>query len=530
MATPARTFRSVATLALALALGAGRASAQAPTISPETTLRPGSHASTLGAPPGVGGGNFLSSPAGSQSVLGGRPGAAVPRVPTSITTPGIGDQTPAPPAMGLPAAAPLTAIPLYGTLELPTTEDEGPADGLTYEQAIDLAVRTNLELLARRFEINLAQADVLQASLRANPLFYADSQLIPYGNYSPERPGGQTQYDVNVSHPLDLSHKRQARTAAAVSARRVVEAQFQDAVRQMISQVGNAYITAQAARETLRYAETGLVGLDRLLAASERLSVKGERNRSDVNRIRAQRDAAEIGVLDAREALNRAKRTLGGFLNIPPEVAETIELRGSIRDNSPPPPGIAELTQTALKCRPDLVAFRLGVGFASADLKLQEANRFADAYLLYQPYTFQSNAPLHLKSPHSWALGITVPMPIYNRNQGNIERARLNITQTQIQLAAIEKHVVIEVRQAEREYATTRAYLDLIERSVLVSSRAALEDTRKLFVAGELADVTRLLAVQKEYNDSVRQYRDTAIRHRRSMLGLNTAVGSAILP
>ncbi len=527
MERPARTIRRIALLAL---LGySSRASAQAPTISPETTAQPGSQTSTLGRLPGGAGGNFLQAPGGQ--ILGGRPGAAVPRVPTTITTPGAGaDQITAPMAVSLPAPLPLTAVPLYGALELPTTPDEGPADGLTFDQAIEMAVRANLELMARRFEINMAQADVLQASLRANPLFYADSQLVPYGSYSKDRPGGQTQYDVNVSHPLDLSHKRQARTAAAVQARRVVEAQFQDAVRLMLANVGYAYVNAQAARETLRYAETGLAGLENLVKSLEGLAVRGERNRSDINRIRAQRDASELGVMDARESLLKAQRALGGYFNMPPEDAEAIRLRGSLRDDAPPPPGIEELTRIALTSRPDIVAYRIGVGFAHADLKLQEANRFADAYLLYQPYTFQSNVPVGLKSATSWALGITMPVPLYNRNQGNIERSKLNITQTRIQLAALERQVSIEVRQAQREYEVTRAYLDRFERSVLVSAHAALDDTRKLFVAGELPDVTRFLAVQKEYNDTVRQYRDTALRHRRSMIGLNTAVGSRVLP
>jgi cobalt-zinc-cadmium efflux system outer membrane protein len=529
MEIPGRSTRWIAVLALVAC--PGRAFAQAPTIEPETSVQPGSQNSTLGRTPGLGGGNFRQAPPGGQTILGGRPGAAVPRVPASITTPGAGaDPITAPMAIGLPAPLPLTEVPLYGALELPTTPDEGPDGGLTFDQAIDLAVRANLELMARRYEINLAQADVLQASLRANPLLYADGQLVPYGNYSAERPGGQTQYDVNVSHPLDLSHKRQARTAAAVQARRIVEAQFQDAVRLMLANVGYAYVNAQAARETLRYAETGLVGLDRLLKSLEGLAARGERNRSDINRIRAQRDASEVGVMDAQEALLKALRTLGGYLNMPPEAAEAIKLRGSLRDAAPPPPGIEELTQIALSSRPDLIAYRLGVGFAHADLRLQEANRFADAYLLYQPYTFQSNAPLHLKSATSWALGITMPVPLYNRNQGNIQRAKLNISQTQIQLASLERQASIEVRQAQREYEMTKTYLDRFERSILVAAHAAMEDTRKLFVAGELPDVTRFLAVQKEYNDTVRQYRDTAIRHRRSMIGLNTAVGCRVLP
>ena len=113
-------------------------------------------------------------------------------------------------------AAAGTPRPLYGTLALPVEEDgEGPPDGLTLDQAIERLVRENLDLRSKSMEIPQAQADILTASLRANPILYADSQLIPYGNYSNRRPGGPTQYDVNISHPLDYTHKRRARIEVA---------------------------------------------------------------------------------------------------------------------------------------------------------------------------------------------------------------------------------------------------------------------------------------------------------------------------
>src|SRR5438874_172455 len=79
-----------------------------------------------------------------------------------------------------------------------------------------------------------AEADILTASLRANPLFYADSQLIPYGSYSTQRTGGPLQSDINITYPLDVIHKRQARTIVARGAKPVLEAQYQDVVRLQI--------------------------------------------------------------------------------------------------------------------------------------------------------------------------------------------------------------------------------------------------------------------------------------------------------
>ena len=515
-----------------------RSSAQAPTLPTEisafSTGLPGSNASALGAVPGSGGTSFAAPAVGGGQILGGRPGTATPRVPTSISTPGSDVNRLVPPTVpAIPVVPPLTRVPLYGTLDLPAEADEGPADGLTFDQALALLIRDNADLRARRYEIPLAQADELTASLRANPILYADSQLIPYGSYSTKRPGGPTQYDLNISQPIDFSHKRANRVAVASKTKTAVELQYQDAVRIQIGNLATAYLGVLAARETLRYAEAGLQGIDRVLDATRKLQKFSNRTSADVLLIEAQRGSSEVGVMAAREGLRRAKRALGSYLSMPPEQAEMIEIRASLRDITPPPPPIQELTSMAVQCRPDVVAYRVGVEVAKAGLKLQYANRYADAYLLYQPYTFQNLSYInHGPSATSWALGITVPLPVFNRNQGNIARAKLNIEQTGVQLLAVERMVIKEVRDAEQEYLSTRAYLERLEQAVIPAARKAMSDTEKLYLGGEpvAPDVVTFLNIQQKFNDLISLYRDTAVRHRRSMFDLNTAVGSRILP
>ncbi len=111
----------------------------------------------------------------------------------------------------------------------------------------------------------------MTASLRANPIFYADSQLVPYGSDSVRRRDGPTQYDVNISHPIDYSHKRWARMAYAGRALQVMEAQYQNEVRLAIQNLYNAYVDVLAARETVRYVRTSVRGLDEYLRVNQRL-------------------------------------------------------------------------------------------------------------------------------------------------------------------------------------------------------------------------------------------------------------------
>ena len=113
------------------------------------------------------------------------------------------------------------------------------------------------------------------------------------------------------------------------------------------------------------------------------------------------------------------------------------------------------LQKIAVEERPDVISRRLGIQRAEADVRLARANAFSDVYVLWQPYTFQDNSPYGLKSQYSWALGVTVPLPIYNRNQGGIQRAKFNVSQSQIQLADLERQARIDVEQAMVEYEVT---------------------------------------------------------------------------
>jgi cobalt-zinc-cadmium efflux system outer membrane protein len=149
--------------------------------------------------------------------------------------------------------------------------------------------------------------------------------------------------------------------------------------------------------------------------------------------------------------------------------------------------------------------------------------------VLYQPYTLQDNTPYGVKSPTSWALGVTVPMPLYNRNQGGIARAKLNVTQSQIELGTLERQLVTDVQQAYHEYEVTGRMVERIRNEIEPEARAVREDTRRLYLGGEV-NVLVFLNAQREYQDVVKQYLDTVVRHRRSMLALNTVLGQRVLP
>jgi outer membrane protein, heavy metal efflux system len=505
----------------------GRTLAQAPQF-PDQPVNPGGEGSLLGRAPGEGG---QSGNQGGEQILGGRPGASVPRVPTSISNPSsinVGPQVA--PSIAPPATQDQGGIPIYGALEVTNVAgQEGPPDGLTLDQAIEKCIKDNLDLRAQYYEIPQAEADILTASLRSNPIFYADAQLVPYGQYSNARPGGQTQYDVNVSYPLDLTRKRKYRTISAARAKKVREAQFQDAVRQQIDAVYGAFVDVLKARTAVLFSEKGVDGLKGVLKTTMELNKGGENAAADVRLVQIQLQQAELGLNSNREVYRRALRDLGYLLNMTTADSEAMKLRGSLKDTfSGPPPG-DDLIKMTLQSRPDINSFRIGVSRAQADVRLSQANILPDVYVLYQPYTFQDNTYQGLKSPTSWAVGLTIPIPVYNRNQGAIRRARLNVTQTELQLASLERKAANEVRQAEQAYLISLANVKRMEESVMPEAEQVLKDSEQLFKRGEI-NLILFLAARKDYNDVAKAYLDSLAAHRQSMLDMNTAVGIRILP
>jgi len=460
----------------------------------------------------------------------GAPPMLVQRIPPAVLSPFGREGAVGPNAVRMaqaPGAGELPA-PIYGPLEIPAGVEEGPEHGLTLDQAIERLVRENFDLRSLAYEIPQARADVLTAGLRGNPFVFGTASSYPYQPYSPQRPGENT-YSLTVIQPVDVNRKRLARIDVATRARQVLEAQYQDAVRIEIDNLYNVFLDVVAAREAVRFARAGMEGLENVLRTARAQHDSGAISQQDYERVENLLDSADMQLEQANFSHSQAKLALAVLIGVPASVAESIEVRGSLHDKAPPPPPREDLLGIAQSERPDLNAFRLGVRRAQADVRLSQKERFPDAFVLYSPYEYRNNAPTGGQSVASFSVAAMATVPLFNRNQGAIRRAELNVEQTRMEWQALGRKVASEVKQAENEYAASRAVVERMERVILPRSMRIRDAERALFERKEKSALDFLNA-QREYNAEVFQYRQALIRHRRSMLRLNTAVGERILP
>ncbi len=103
------------------------------------------------------------------------------------------------------------------------------------------------------------------------------------------------------------------------------------------------------------------------------------------------------------------------------------------------------------------------------------------------------------------------------------------MSQTQIELSDTERKALVDVEEAVQEYEVSRREVDELGKDVIPAAKQVRDEAYRLLGFGEKS-LVEYIAAQQEFNQIAKQYLDTAIRHRRSMVNLNTVTGKRILP
>lgn len=416
-------------------------------------------------------------------------------------------------------------IPLYGHLELPSAEE--PSEGLSLDEAIERLLAANHDLAAKFQDIPKARADILSAGLRNNPFLFVSASNLPYERYSSQRPG-TPNYDLTLIQPFDISGKHNNAIRLARQAKSVLEAQFQDAVRMEIDKLSTAFADVVEAQAAERAVRAGVNGLEELVRLTRDLVRQGLRAQPELTTAQIRLANARDALQQTQAALLKTRQNLAFLLALPLEQACALAVRGSLRVDSPPLPCTDELVQLALQFRPDLAAYRLGIERARADFQLARAEGIDNAFVFATPYTAVDYSPQRLQSANGWGAGVLLPMPIFNRNQGNVARASVNVKQTQIEEKGLELQIVREVQEAAAEYTSSRAIVERYERDILEDARSYRDEKQRLYAAGQVG-LDAFLEARKDYNDVVRDYLEALVRHRRDGAKLNTALGQRVV-
>jgi cobalt-zinc-cadmium efflux system outer membrane protein len=400
-------------------------------------------------------------------------------------------------------------LSLFGCALLP---EAARAQGtrITLDQAIEMALRHNHTLLAARTTIQQNQAQEITANLRPNPTFFADWEYLPI--FSRPEGGlaaylqGSTEGDIGVSNLFERGNKRAHRLQAARDTTAVTRSQVADNERTVAFQVASLFINVQLAESTLELTEQNLKSFQKTVDIGEAQFKGGSISENDFLKIKLQLLQFQTDDQQARlarvQALSDLRQQLG-YESVPADY----DISGSF-EYQPRILILNELQASALQNRPDLRAAELSINAAGSQYALAKANGRQDV-------TLSANYS-HVNGLSASTFAVSVPLALFDRNQGEIARTRVAVDQAREQSAAARGQVLTDVKDAYEALLTNDRVARFYQSGYLDVSQRNRDISEYAYGRG----ATSLL----DFLDAERSYRATQLGYRQAIAAYLTAL------
>jgi len=393
---------------------------------------------------------------------------------------------------------------------------------INLDQAIDLALAHNHALQAARTTILQNQAQEITANLRPNPTLGADTQFVPI--FSPQDFSGDNlnnvqQFDIGIGYLFERGHKRQRRLQAARDQTAVTRAQVTDAERTLAFNVGQQFVSVLLAESTLQFALQDLQGFQQVVDISEVQLKAGFIGEGDYLKIKLQLLQFQTDVSSARLAKTQALvalRELLGYNAVP----ANYDVVGDLA-YQPLKANVDDLQVRAMRERPDFRAAELGITAAQSQIRLAQANAKVDVTGTYD-FT-------HVSGENTASIFANFPLPIFDRNQGEIARTRYALTQAQQQQQAASDIVLSDVANAFEAVRSNDEVVQLYTSGYLKQAQDSRDISEYAYKRGA-ASLLDYLDAERSYRSIQLAYRQALAAYMTALEQLKEAVGTRNLP
>jgi cobalt-zinc-cadmium efflux system outer membrane protein len=403
------------------------------------------------------------------------------------------------------ASVPLAMLPQALPPLAPSTVPAPAAAPLTLEQVLDLAHRANPTLLSAAQHLAAVHAQEITAGLRQNPSAIVGGQMLtlPAGN-----PDGPDFINAGVQRLFERGNKRALRLDTARSTTALTGFQLDDQRRQTDLAIRQAFSRMLYAQDALAISRENLDDYRKTVGLMKFRLDAGDIDQTDFDRVELQLAGFESDMDNAQLTLRQGSIVLQMLSGIATP-ADSFAISGTL-DPPPVTTTLDTLRSAALANRPDLKAARAQVQVNAATVKLAIANGTADPTAEVE-YERSGNA-------NTIGGNVNIPLRIFDRNQGEKERARYELDSSRLALTAAQNQVLSDVdsawaayqaaqSQSERyrskylaEAAHVRDNLEFSYRNgntTLLDYLSALSDYRQVNLASLNAKLQLLLALEQ---------------------------------
>ncbi len=386
---------------------------------------------------------------------------------------------------------------------------------------------TNPTLKAGQLNIDESKAEEITAFLRPNPdVTGTIDQINPFYPQSSPSAGGNGYRPFAYAFPFgsisylhERQHKRELRLASAQKATTIAESSQADLERTLLFSLRGAFVQTLQAKAVLRLAVENLAYWDKVLAVSRDRYKAGDIAQIDLDRLELQRVTYESDVQTAEVNLRTAKIQLLMLLydRTPIEqfdVTGPYDFTGQIQP-------LDEFRRIGLETRPDLKAAMQSVDKAKTDHSLAVANGSTDPTF---GMDFARNPPI----PVYVGFSITIPLRLFDKNQGEKLRTQLDITRNERLRDATEAQVFSDIDSA---YAMLNSNLTLLRpyKADYLQRAVKVRDTVAFAYQRGGASLLDFLNAQSDYRSIQVNYLNLVGAYLTAASQLNLAVGREVI-
>ncbi|MEZ0538445.1 TolC family protein [Fibrella arboris] len=391
----------------------------------------------------------------------------------------------------------LIALLLGASITVATTAAAQDTLSVTLFQADSLFLKQNLQALAGRFQIDAAQAQIVQAQLYENPFVSFEFNAFNPTLGQAFDVGRNGQKAITIQQTILLAGKRNKRVAVATQQARLTELQFADLLRTLRFDVHSRFFSVFFTTNTLQVYAQRRVRLTETIAAFERQYAKSNVALKELVRLKALLLQLTNDQLELQNQLIDQQRDLRILLQTAQTIRPVLAPRDTARYNQPLPT-LQRAVTVAFDNRPDLQGSAVAIQQADANVNLQRALAKPD---LRVGALYDQNA-----SYVTNYLGLTVGMdlPVFNRNQGNIRSA---IAQGQfLRLGQRTQQTIVEneVRASLEQIQQTNAAFQSIDARFPAQFDELSQNVLRNFEKGNIA-LIEFVDLFETYLENVRQ-------------------------
>lgn len=396
---------------------------------------------------------------------------------------------------------------------------------LTWEQVRQRFEQNNPTLQAGATGVSESRAQEISAYLRPNPnltLSTDGTQIAPYeGVWQPAR-GADAVATLSYLHERD--RKRELRLKSAQEGTAIAVSDQANLQRTLLFNLRTAFVDTLQAKAVLQLAQDNLAYWDRVLGISRDRLHAGDISGLDFDRLQLQRVQFESDLQTAEVNLRTAKIQLLQLLNERVPVGQ-FDVTGPF-DYNQQLPSLDEVRKMAMENRPDLKAAMQAVDQAQVNHKLAIAAGSTDpTFSAWYSYNPSFNNPY---DHQSLGVSVSVPLRIFDRNQGEKLRTQLDVTRNQQLANATEAQVFGDVDSAYAQVSSDVTLLQPYKQQYLAQAQRVRQTVRLSYEHGA-ASLLDFLSSESDYRNIQLSYLNLIGSYLTAVAQLDLAVGREAL-